>query len=113
MAFFKVYLVTIVKALVTGLALCARTYSFHFFVFHIMVGKIIAILLILAFTSHSIVAQILFPTNNDENETEKVNQSQEDIVNSLFRDSDANEIFTEDFGQPVVSRYFKMFRNVH
>ena len=76
-----------------------------------MVGKIIAILLILTFTSHSIDAQIVFPTNSDESETEKVNQSQEDIVNSLFGDSDANEIFTEDFGQPVVSRYLKMFRN--
>ena len=76
-----------------------------------MVGKIIVILLILE--SYSIDAQILFPTNGDESEAEKVNQSQEDIVNSLFGDSDANEIFTEDFGQPVVSRYFKMFRNVH
>ena len=76
-----------------------------------MVGKIIVILLILE--SYSIDAQILFPTNSDESEAEKVNQSQEDIVNSLFGDGDANEIFTEDFGQPVVSRYFKMFRNVH
>ena len=76
-----------------------------------MVGKIIVILLILE--SYSIDAQVLFPTNSDESEAEKVNQSQEDIVNSLFGDSDANEIFTEDFGQPVVSRYFKMFRNVH
>ena len=76
-----------------------------------MVGKIIVILLILE--SYSIDAQILFPTNSDESEAEKVNQSQEDIVNSLFGDSDANEIFTEDFGQPIVSRYFKMFRNVH
>ena len=78
-----------------------------------MVGKIVAILLILTFTSHSIYGQIIFPNSSDESETEKVNQSQEDIVNSLFGDSDANEIFTEDFGQPVVSRYFKMFRNVH
>ena len=76
-----------------------------------MVGKIFVILLILE--SYSIDAQVLFPTNSDESEAEKVNQSQEDIVNSLFGDSDANEIFTEDFGQPVVSRYFKMFRNVH
>ena len=76
-----------------------------------MVGKIIVILLFLE--SYSIDAQVLFPTNSDESEAEKVNQSQEDIVNSLFGDSDANEIFTEDFGQPVVSRYFKMFRNVH
>ena len=76
-----------------------------------MVGKIIVILLILE--SYSIDAQVLFPTNSGESEAEKVNQSQEDIVNSLFGDSDANEIFTEDFGQPVVSRYFKMFRNVH
>ena len=76
-----------------------------------MVGKTIAILLILTFTSHSIDAQIVFPTNIDESKTEKENQSQEDIVNSLFGDSDANEIFTEDFGQPVVSRYLKMFRN--
>ena len=78
-----------------------------------MVGKIIVIFLILTFASYSIDAQVLFPTNSDESEAEKVNQSQEDIVNSLFGDSDANEIFTEDFGQPVVSRYFKMFRNVH
>ena len=78
-----------------------------------MVGKIIAILLILMFASYSIDAQILFPTNSDENETEKINQSHEDVVNSLFGDSEANEIFTEDFGQPVVSRYFKMFRNVY
>ena len=78
-----------------------------------MVGKIIVILLILTFASYSIDAQVIFPTNSDESEAEKVNQSQEDIVNSLFGDSDANEIFTEDFGQPVVSRYFKMFRNVH
>ena len=78
-----------------------------------MVGKIIAILLILTFTTHSVDAQIVFPTNDDVNEPEKINQSQEDIVNSLFGDSEANEIFTEDFGQPVVSRYFKMFRNVH
>ena len=78
-----------------------------------MVGKIIAILLVLTFTSFSIDAQVIFPTNSDESEAEKINQSQEDIVNSLFGDSDANEIFTEDFGQPVVSRYFEMFRNVH
>ena len=78
-----------------------------------MVGKIIAILLVLTFTSFSIDDQVILPTNSDESETEKVNQSQEDIVNSLFGDSDANEIFTEDFGQSVVSRYFKMFRNVH
>ena len=76
-----------------------------------MVEKIITILLILTLTSYSIDAQIVFPTNSDESEAEKVNQSQEDIVNSLFGDSDANEIFTEDFGQPVVSRYLKMFRN--
>ena len=75
-----------------------------------MVGKIIAILLILKFASHSIDAQVLFPTNSDENRT---NQSPEDIVDSLFGNSEANEIFTEDFGQQVVSRYFKMFRNVH
>ena len=76
-----------------------------------MVGKIIAILLVLTFTSFSIDAQVIFPTNSDESETEKVNQNQEDIVNSLFGDSETNEIFREDFGQPVMSRYFKMFRN--
>ena len=42
-------------------------------------------------------------------QNKKTDLSQEDIVDSLFEDSDDYDIFTEDFGQPVVSRYFKIY----
>ena len=70
----------------------------------------IVVLAFLLLENCSIEAQVLFPNVPNENSVINKTLDSEDIAEVLFNDSASNEISSENFGEPTISRYFDVSR---